>query len=160
MKICLLFLVPAICLVSCQTATLTPTEEPAAGSFTSEEYGYQFDYPAGAEVEISDESGSQIRVHAGIDDPFQITATRDYFPLDVTFYLDMRTTGERNIGHNRWYEFVLPDGYCDARICALPMYVLKMEAGDVLYTVTFFSQDTTTKLQEQILTTFATSTPD
>lgn len=156
MKICLPLLWAAF-LLGCQTATPIVSAEPMPGTFTNEEYDYQFDYPAGAVVEISDKGNSQIKVHAGIDDPFQIIATRDYFPLDVTYYLDTRAARERKIGSNRWFEFVLPNGYCDASMCALPIYVLKMEAGNILYTVTFYSQDTTTKLQEQILTTFTAS---
>jgi hypothetical protein len=159
MKFCLPLLVCTVLLLGCQPANTAATAVPeyASGTCTNIEYGYALQIPEGAHVEITSKGGHQIKVHAGIDDPFQIKATRDYFPSDVTFYLDTRSGHERKIGGNRWSEFVLPKGYCDATVCSMPMYVLQMEVADVLYTVTFYSQDTTTASQEQILSTFQAS---
>ena len=80
--------------------------------------------------------------------------TRQYTPADVLYYLDTAPSGERAIGENVWSEFLLPDGYCDATGCSTPIYALKMEADNILFTVIFQSQKTTTELQGEILATF------
>ncbi len=109
------------------------------------------------QVEVIDKGASQVRVHAGTNEPFQVTGTRDYLPGDVLYYLDTPSSGEREIGENVWSEFVLPNGYCDAVGCSPPIYALQMESGHVLYRVIFTSQNTTTEFQEQILSTFKIS---
>ena len=99
-------------------------------------------------------------VHAGREEPFQVTCARDYCPGEGLYYLDTQAIGKRQIGENLWSEYRLPDGYCDAIACSPPLYALRMQTGGILYTVTFYSQETTTELQEKILSTFrTTSTP-
>src|SRR5574341_1954500 len=151
MNFCLRLILLALIVPACRPAsralTPTPTAEPAWETFTNQEYGYQFEYPAGARVEVTNK-GSQVKVYAGTGEQFHVAATREYMPGDVLYYLDTPALGERTIGGNVWSEFALPDGYCDADRCSPPLYALRMEAGDVLYTVTFTSQDTTNELQE------------
>jgi hypothetical protein len=141
----------------CLSVTPTPAAEPVWVTFTNEEYGYQFEYPAGVKVELTNKDGGQVSIDPGAGDPFQVTATREYLPGDALYYLDTPSSGERKIGENVWSEYRLPDGYCDGVGCSPPIYALRMEARDVLYTVTFASQDTITELQDQILSTFIVS---
>lgn len=158
MKSGLLFLIICATLMpGCLSVTPTPTAEPVWVTFTNEEYGYQFEYPAGVKVEITNKDAGQVRVDAGAGDPFQVTATREYSPGDALYYLDTQAVGERRIGKNLWSEYSLPDGYCDAVGCSPPLYALQMESAGVLYTVTFYSQETTTEQQEKILSTFRIS---
>jgi hypothetical protein len=128
--------------------------EPASKTFTNQECAYEFQYPSEVRVEIMDKNTSQLKVHAGTGEPFQVTCAREYSPGDALHYLDTQATGERKIGENLWSEYSLPDGYCDAVGCSAPLYALRMESAGVLYTVTFYSQETTTEGQEEILSTF------
>lgn len=105
-------------------------------------------------MEVTLKDASQVKVHVGAGEPFQVIVRIDYSPADVLYYLDTSAIGERKIGENLWSEFILPDGYCDATACSPPLYALQMESGDILFTVTFYSQKTTTELQEEILGTF------
>lgn len=140
--------------------TSVPTAESAWKTFSNQEMAYEFKYPREAEVEVLDKSTGKIRVNAGSGGSFMVTAIRDYSTADVLYYLDTAASGERRIGEYVWSEYVLPDGYCDAVGCTPPLYALQMEAGGVLYAVTFHSQDALTERQIQILATFrVTGTP-
>lgn len=152
---CLPFIIPIFILAGCQTRT--PTEEAAWKTFTNQECTYEFQYPNEAQVEVMDKNASQVKVHAGTGDPFQVTCSRDYSFGDALYYLDTQAVGKRSIGENTWAEFRLPEGYCDAVGCSPPIYALQMELGGVLYTVTFYSEDMTTELQQEILATFRVS---
>lgn len=134
-----------------------PDVEPAWITYTNQEYGYEFKYPTEARVEVTLKDASQVKVHVGAGEPFQVIVRIDYSPADALYYLDTAAIGERKIGENTWSEYLLPDGYCDAVGCSEPIYSLQMEWGDILYTATFRSQETTTELQEEILATFKIS---
>ena len=101
------------------------------------------------------QDASQVKVQIEPANPFEVMVTLQYTPADMLYYLDTPSSGERTIGENVWSEFLLPDGYCDA--CSTPIYALKMDAGNILVTVIFHSQETTTELQEEILATFKIS---
>ena len=131
-----------------------PEVEPAWITFTNQEYGYEFRYPGEARVEVVLEDASQVKVHIETDHPFQMTVSIHHAPNDVFYYLDTAANDERQIGENVWFEFILPDGYCDAVGCSAPIYALQMEWDGVLYTAIFHSQESTTELQEEILATF------
>lgn len=148
----LLFMIPLIVLTGCQPAF--PEVEPAWITFTNQEYGYEFKYPSEARVEVVLKDASQVKVHIETDHPFQMTVSIDHAPNDVFHYLDTAANDERQIGENVWFEFILPDGYCDAVGCSAPIYALQMEWDGVLYTAIFHSQESTTELQEEILATF------
>jgi hypothetical protein len=150
-----LFIILILITMGCQPAF--PEAEPAWITFTNQEYGYEFRYPSEARVEVTLKDASQVKVHIETDHPFQMTVKADYSPSDVFYYLDTEASGQRTIGKNVWFEFILPDGYCDAIGCSEPIYALQLEWGDVLYTATFQSQETTTELQEEILATFRIS---
>jgi len=151
----LLFLISLLLITGCQPAF--PEVEPAWITFTNQEYGYEFKYPSEARVEVTLKDASQVKVHIETDQPFEMTVSMDHSPTDVFYYLDTEANDERQIGENVWFEFILPDGYCDAAGCSEPIYALQMEWGDVLYTAIFHSQKTTTELQEEILATFKIS---
>ncbi|MCI0549677.1 MAG: hypothetical protein L0287_01845 [Anaerolineae bacterium] len=153
-RFCLLFIL-IILTTGCQPPF--PEVEPAWITYTNQEYGYEFKYPGTVRVEITLEDASQVKVHAGVGDPFQVIVKIDYSPGDVLYYLDTAAIGERTIGENTWSEYVLPDGYCDATVCSPPLYALQMESRGILFTVTFYSQKSTTELQEKILGTFKIS---
>ena len=142
-------------LTACQPAI--PAVKPAWITFKNQEYGYEFRYPSAARVDVTLKDASQVEVQIGPGDPFQVTGTLEYTSADMLYYLDTPSIGERTIGENIWSEFALPDGYCDATGCSSPMYALRMESGNILFTVIFFSQKTTTELQEEILATFKIS---
>lgn len=150
-----LFIIVVIIMTGCQPPF--PEVEPAWITFTNQEYGYEFKYPSEARVEVTLKDASQVKVHIETDQPFEMTVSLDHAPTDVFYYLDTQANDERQIGENVWFEFILPDGYCDAIGCSEPIYALQMEWGDVLYTATFHSQETTTELQEEILATFKIS---
>jgi len=150
---CFALLLSTSVLTGCGSATT----EPAWETYANEAYGYEFDHPGEVRVEEATHDASQVKVHAGTGDPFLVTAAREYSPAEAALYLDTASVGEREIGGNLWSEFLLPDGYCDAARCSPPLYALRMGSGDVLYTVTFTSQDSTTELQERILSTFRVS---
>ncbi len=150
----LLFII-SILMTGCQPPF--PEVGPAWITFTNQAYGYEFKYPNEARVEVALKDASQVKVHIETDHPFEMTVSMDHSPTDVFYYLDTKANDERRIGENVWFEFILPDGYCDATGCTKPIYALQMEWGDVLYTATFRSQKTTTALQEQILATFKIS---
>ena len=141
-------------LTGCQPADVV---EPAWITFKNQEYGYEFRYPSEARVEVTLKDASQVKVHVGTGDPFQVTVTLEYSSADLLYYLDTPAIGEQSIGENIWSEFLLPDGYCDAAGCSSPIYALKMESGNILFTVIFYSQKGTTELQEEILATFKIS---
>lgn len=141
-------------LTSCQPAVIV---EPAWITFKNQEYGYEFQYPREARVDVILKDASQAKVQIGPGDPFEVIVMLQYTFADVLYYLDTPASGERTIGENIWSEFLLPDGYCDATGCSSPIYALKMESGNILFTVVFFSQETTTELQEEILATFKIS---
>ena len=143
-------------LTSCQPALIV---EPAWITFKNQEYGYEFRYPSNARVDVLLEDASQVEVQLEPSDPFEVRVTLQYTSTDALYYLDTHSSGERTIGENIWSEFLLPDGYCDATGCSTPMYALRMEAGNILFTVIFHSQETTTELQEEILATFRISDP-
>ena len=103
------------------------------------------------------QDASQVKVQIEPGDPFEVMVTLQYTPTDALYYLDTPSSGDRTIGENIWSEFLLPDGYCDATSCSTPIYALKMEADNILFTVIFHSQETTTELQEEILATFKIS---
>ena len=148
----LLLIIPLVIMAGCQPPF--PEVEPAWITFTNQEYGYEFKYPSEARVEVVLENASQVEVHIETDQPFEMTVRMDHSPNDVFYYLDTAAKDERKIGENVWFEFILPDGYCDAIGCSAPIYALQMEWGEILYTVTFRFQETTTELQEEILATF------
>ena len=108
-------------------------------------------------MDVTLKDASQVKVQIGPGDPFQVTGSLEYSSADVLYYLDTAAIGERTIGENIWSEFLLPDGYCDAAGCSSPIYALQMDSGNILFTVTFYSQKTTTELQEEILATFKIS---
>lgn len=141
-------------LTSCQPVVIV---EPAWITFKNQEYGYEFQYPREARVDVTLKDASQVKVQIGPGDPFEVNVTLEYTSADALYYLDTPVSGERTIGKNIWSEFLLPDGYCDAAGCSAPMYALKMESGNILFTVVFFSQQTITQLQEEILATFKIS---
>jgi hypothetical protein len=149
-----LIILSAILLTSCQPTLIV---EPAWITFKNQEYGYEFRYPSEARVDVVLQDASQVKVQIEPGDPFEVMVTLQYTPADVLYYLDTPPSGERTIGENIWSEFLLPDGYCDATSCSTPIYALKMEAGNILFTVIFHSQKTTTELQEEILATFKIS---
>ena len=151
----LLFIVAIIIMTGCQPPF--PEVEPAWITFTNQEYGYEFKYPSEARVEVTLKDASQVKVQLETDHPFEMTVSVDHSPTDVFYYLDTEANDERKIGENVWFEFILPDGYCDAVSCSEPIYALQMEWGGVLYIATFHSQETTTDLQEEILATFKIS---
>ena len=151
----LLFIILAIIMTACQPAF--PEVGPAWITFTNQEYGYEFKYPSQARVEVTLKDASQVKVHIETDQPFEMIVSIDHSPTDVFYYHENQANDERQIGENVWFEFILPDGYCDAVGCSEPIYALQMEWGDVLYTATFHSQETTTELQEEILATFKIS---
>jgi hypothetical protein len=142
-------------LTACQPAI--PAVKPAWITFKNQEYGYEFRYPSEARVDVALKDASQVRVQIGPSDPFEVNVTLQYTSVDLLYYLDTPTSGERTIGENIWSEFLLTDGYCDATGCSAPIYALKMDSGNILFTVTFYSQKTTTELQEEILATFKIS---
>lgn len=148
----LLFMIPLIILTGCQPPF--PEVEPAWITFTNQEYGYEFKYPSEARVDVLLKDASQVKVHIETDHPFQMTVSIDHAPNDVFYYLDTAANDERQIGENVWFEFILPDAYCDAVSCSAPIYALQMEWDGVLYTAIFHSQESTTELQEEILATF------
>lgn len=148
-SLCLLLI--AILLAGCQ-ASGSSTDVPWK-TFASQECRYRFQYPGEVRVEVIDKHAVQIKVHTQTGEPFQFTCAREYSPGDTLYYLDTAPIGERQIGENAWSEFRLPDGYCDAAGCSPPLYALRMEVDEVLYTVTFYAQDTTTEGQEEILST-------
>ena len=131
--------------------------EPAWITFKNQEYGYEFRYPSEARVDVTLKDASQVKVQIEPGDPFEVIVTLQYTSADMLYYLDRPSSGERSIGENIWSEFLLKDGYCDAAGCSKPIYALKMEAGNILFTVIFHSQKTTTELQEDILATFKIS---
>ncbi|MDQ3007047.1 MAG: hypothetical protein M3R47_16900 [Chloroflexota bacterium] len=141
-------------LTSCQPVLMV---EPAWITFKNQEYGYEFRYPSEARVDVLLEDASQVKVQIEPANPFDVMVTLQYTAADVFYHLDTPSSGERTIGENIWSEFLLPDGYCDATGCSTPIYALKMEAGNILFTVIFHSQKTTTELQEEILATFKIS---
>ena len=149
-----MLILPTILLTSCQPALIV---EPAWITFKNQEYGYEFRYPSEARVDVLLQDASQVKVQIEPANPFEVIVTLQYTPADMLYYLDTPSSGERTIGENVWYEFLLPDGYCDATSCSIPIYALKMEAGNILFTVIFHSQETTTELQEEILATFKIS---
>ena len=141
-------------ITSCQPALIV---EPAWITFKNQEYGYEFRYPSNARVDVLLDDASQVKVQIEPANPFEVMVTLQYTSADVLYYLDTASNGERNIGENVWSEFLLPDGYCDATNCSRPIYALKMEADNILFTVVFHSQKTTTELQDEILATFKIS---
>ena len=147
-----MLVLPSLLLTSCQPALIV---EPAWITFKNQEYGYEFRYPSEARVDVILQDASQVKVQIEPAKPFEVMVTLQYTPADVLYYLDAPSSGERSIGENVWSEFLLPDGYCDA--CSRPIYALKMEAGNILFTVIFHSQETITELQEKILATFKIS---
>lgn len=151
----LFLIVVFLFLTSCQPPF--PEVEPAWLTFTNQEYGYEFKYPGEVRVEVMPEDASQVKVHIETDLPFEMTVRVDHSPNDVFYYHDTAANDERTIGENVWFEFIVPDGYCDAIGCSAPIYALQMEWGDILYTATFRAQETTTELQEEILATFKVS---
>ena len=150
----LLFVIPLI-IMGCQPPF--PEVEFAWITYINREYGYEFKYPNEARVEVVLEDASQVEVHIETDRPFQMTVRMDHTPNDVFYYLDTEANDERQFGDNVWFEFILPDGYCDAIGCSAPIYALQMEWDGVLYTATFRSQERTSELQEEILATFKVS---
>ena len=151
----LLLILSLILMAGCQPPF--PEVEPAWITFTNQEYGYEFKYPSEARVDVVLEDASQVKVHIETDQPFEMIVRMDHSLNDVFYFLDTSANDERKIGENVWFEFILPDGYCDAIGCSAPIYALQMEWGDILYTAIFRSQETTTELQEEILATFKIS---
>ncbi len=141
-------------LTSCQPAVIV---EPAWITFKNQEYGYEFRYPSEARVDVTLKDASQVKVQIGPGDPFEVIVTLQYTSADVLYYLDTPASRERTIGENIWSEFLLTEGYCDATGCSSPIYALQLESGNILFTVIFHSQKTTTELQEEILATFKIS---
>jgi hypothetical protein len=156
-RFCHYFIVSIMILLTLGCQPAFPEVEPAWITFTNQEYGYEFNYPSAVRVDVIMKDASQVKVHVEPGDPFQLSVITDHSSADVFYYLDTSPIGERKIGDNVWFEFVLPDGYCDAGGCSSPLYALQMEWGDTLYVVTFFAQDTMTELQEEILATFKIS---
>ena len=148
----LLSIISLIMIIGCQPPF--PEVEPAWITYINREYGYEFKYPNQARVEVLLEDASQVELHIETDHSFEMTVRIDHSPNDVFYFLDTEANDERQIGENLWFEFILPDGYCDAIGCSEPIYALQMEWDGVLYTATFHSQESTTELQEKILATF------
>lgn len=139
------------------TQTHTPRLVPTISgwkSYLNENYAFAFDYPSDVALEVSEKGPFEVRVSADGDNPFSISATRDYLPGEVTYFLDTAPSGQRVLGEYTWQTYELPEGYCDGPGCSPPLYALQMEVEQVLYKVVFYDQATMTPLQEQILSTF------
>lgn len=149
--LCAWLILPAILIAGCQAAA--STADVTWKTFSNQECQYRFQYPEDVRVEVMDKHAVEIKIYTEAQEPYQLTCVRDYSPGDPLYYFDTEAIGEREIGEYLWSEFRLPDGYCDASGCSLPLYALRMEADDVLYTVTFYSQEMITESQEEILST-------
>ncbi|NIM94555.1 MAG: hypothetical protein GTO18_12715 [Anaerolineales bacterium] len=142
--------------------TLMPVQELTPYSFTVEGWNtfindihhYAFDYPNSAIVETVGKDTSSIQIQTGTEETLLLDALTEYLPGDVIYFLDTTSIHQRQIGSFIWFEYVLPDGYCDGPSCSPPIYGLQMEHGKILYRVTIYSQESTTEIQDMILATF------
>jgi hypothetical protein len=123
-------------------------------TYTNENYNFAIDYPSEVEVSVQSEGPFQLLVYTDPENPFYIRATRDFLPGDAAYFLDTSPIAETTYGTYVWQTYHLPNGYGDAISFSPPMYALQMQAGDVLYTIVFFNQDSLTEWQAHILSTF------
>jgi len=136
---------------------MTPSHAAFAAPFTTytdEYYNFAVDYPSDVEVSVQSEGPFQLLVYTDPENPFYIRATRDFLPGYVAYFLDTSPIAETAYGAYVWQTYHLPNGYGDAIGFSPPIYALQMQAGDVLYTIVFFNQDSLTELQAHILSTF------
>ena len=145
---------------STPTGTLAPSTAthplpaPPWKAYSNEDFKFAFDHPEEVEVLVETDGPFQVLVYTDPQAPFYVRATREYLPGDVSYLLDTPSTGQRKYGPYSWDVFELPNGYGDAMGFTPPIFALQMEAGDVLYSLLFYGQGTTTELQDRIVSTF------
>ena len=120
--------------------------------YRNENFKFVFVYPTDVTIQVY-EAPFEVRVSTGPADTFSISATLDYLPGDVLYFLDTEPSEQRVLGYNTWQTYELPNGYCDGPECSSSIYALQMEVGQVLYKVVFYNQMSMTPIQEQILST-------
>ena len=152
-------MISMLILSGCQSSNQPAASSPLPSAtqdwitYIKEPYHYSFDYPKNMLVEVMKNDPKTVRVHAGSGEPFHISTLTEYSPGDAAYFLDTEAAGQRRIGEFTWQVYLLPDGYCDGPNCSPPIYGLQMEANQVLYRITIYSQDNPTPLQEAILAT-------
>jgi transglutaminase-like putative cysteine protease len=126
---------------------------PTWATYSDDNYGFAFNYPSDLTIETQ-AAPFQVLIFTEPEAPFYFRATRDYLPNEIVYFLDTAATGQRKIGEYTWTTYYLPNGYGDAVGFTPPLYALRTEVGNVLYSALFFNQDSTSELQDQILSTF------
>lgn len=119
------------------------------------DYGYAFEYPPTMTLEVQ---SNQIVLSMNSDSPWYsrwyIRASQDYTPMEAVYFLDTPSNGQITTGKTTWRTYYLPDGYCDGPGCSPPIYAVRAEVDDTLYTAFFYNQSSLTELQGQMLATF------
>jgi len=123
-------------------------------TYMSSEYKLSFKYPTDFTIEenlVPTSNYLQVIVNKNKQDSFNIKASKDYLPADVTYFLDTPAIGQQTIGDNTWATYSLPEGYGLPEGTS-PIYGLQLEKNGILYTL-FFDQTEVTSTQNRILST-------
>ena len=119
------------------------------------EYGFAIDYPTKMILEAQPQ---QIVLSTDTDSPWDsrwyLRAERDYTPADALYILDTPSNGQITTGQTTWTTYYLPEGYCDGPSCSPPIFALRAEFDQTLYTAFFYNQSSLTELQTQVFSTF------
>ena len=137
-----------------KTATLEP---PPTGwsTYLNAEYGFALDYPTKMTLETQPQ---QIVLSTDADSPWDsrwyLRTERNYTSADALYFLDTPSNGQITTGQTTWTTYYLPEGYCDGPSCSPPIFALRVEFDQTLYTASFYNQSSLTELQTQVLSTF------
>ena len=121
----------------------------------SAEYGFALDYPTKMTLETQPQ---QIVLSTDADSPWDsrwyLRTERNYTSADALYFLDTPSNGQITTGQTTWTTYYLPEGYCDGPSCSPPIFALRVEFDQTLYTAFFYNQSSLTELQTQVLSTF------
>jgi hypothetical protein len=119
------------------------------------EYGFALEYPPNMSLEVqSDRIILSPDPDSSLYSRWYLRSERDYTPMVALYFFDTPSDGQTTTGQTTWTTYHLPEGYCDGPGCSPPIYALRAEFDDVLYTVIFYNQSSLTELQAQMLSTF------
>ncbi len=141
---------------SSTTTELTPTSNPTEAwvTYTNKQYNLSFKYPSNFIIEenvIPTNNSLQIIINKGQKNTFSVNASANFSSTDATYFLDAEPTGKVIIDGITWKDYYLPTGSSHG---TEPIYGLQNQTNEILYTVTFFNQNSINPIQNQILSTF------
>jgi len=147
------------------TPTPLPSEVSTKGedlvanweTYTNTNYDFSFKYSPTMVLEeiFPEDDRMYISINKNRLDSFTIEASRDYLPGDVESFLDTSSNGERTINSEIWKTYLLPEGYGDGPESSNePIYALRLEKNNILYSIIFYNKEKTTDQQDLILSTF------